>query len=72
MGLFEKKEKTPCPVCGGEVTGLFKTKIGGGQEICKECTNKISIQKDILKAQMRALCISTWFSARSKRRCMPA
>ncbi|MDN0031499.1 hypothetical protein [Oscillibacter ruminantium] len=49
MGLFGKKDKTPCPLCGGEVTGLFKTKIGGKQEICRECADKISMQKELLK-----------------------
>lgn len=43
MGLFSKKEKMPCPLCGGEVKGLFKTKIGNKVEICKECAAKISM-----------------------------
>ena len=50
MGLFGKKEKTPCPVCGGEVKGLFKTKIEGGQELCQECGHKICAPKDWIKA----------------------
>ena len=29
MGLFHKKEA--CPVCGGEVKGLFHKKIGEGR-----------------------------------------
>ncbi len=49
MGLLEEKEKTPCPVCRGEITALFKTRNGGGQEICMECASKISMHKDILK-----------------------
>ncbi|HWR19494.1 MAG TPA: hypothetical protein VN608_07715 [Clostridia bacterium] len=49
MGLLEREDKPPCPVCDGEVTGLFTVKIGGGQEICMECASKISMQKNILK-----------------------
>ena len=49
MKLFGKKEKTPCPVCGGEVTGLFKTKIDGGQELCQTCAHKISMPKEMVK-----------------------
>lgn len=47
MGLFSKKEA--CPVCGGEVKGLFLTKIGGKQILCKKCSEPISMNKDLLK-----------------------
>lgn len=39
MGLFGKKEA--CPVCGGEVKGLFNKKIGDKKVLCKECSNQV-------------------------------
>lgn len=47
MGLFSKKEL--CPVCGGEVKGLFLTKIGDKKTLCKECSKQISMNKGLLK-----------------------
>lgn len=47
MGLFSKKE--PCPVCGGEVKGLFLTKICDKQILCKNCSESISMDKELLK-----------------------
>lgn len=47
MGLFSKKEA--CPVCGGEVKGLFLTKIGDKQILCKKCSEPISMNKDLLQ-----------------------
>lgn len=47
MGLFSKKEA--CPVCGGEVKGLFLTKIGDKQILCKNCSEPISMDKELLK-----------------------
>lgn len=47
MGLFTKKEA--CPVCGGEVKGLFLTKIGDKKILCKKCSEPISMQEDLLK-----------------------
>ena len=47
MGLFGKKEA--CPVCGGEVKGLFHKKIGGKQALCKDCSAQISMAKELLK-----------------------
>lgn len=47
MGLFSKKEA--CPVCGGEVKGLFLTKIADKQALCKKCSEPISMNKDLLK-----------------------
>lgn len=47
MGLFSKKEL--CPVCGGEVKGLFLTKIDGKKTLCKDCSKRISMNKGILK-----------------------
>lgn len=47
MGLFTKKEA--CPVCSGEVKGLFLTKIGDKKILCKNCSEPISMNKDLLK-----------------------
>lgn len=47
MGLFGKKEA--CPVCGGEVKGLFNKKIGGKKVLCKECSAQVSMTEELLK-----------------------
>lgn len=47
MGLFGKKEA--CPVCGGEVKGLFHKKIEGKKVLCKECSAQISMNEELLK-----------------------
>ena len=48
MGLFSKKEA--CPVCGGEVKGLFLVKFGGGKKtLCKNCSKQVSMQKRLLE-----------------------
>lgn len=47
MGLFGKKEA--CPICGGEVKGLFHKKIGGKKALCKDCSAQISMSKELLK-----------------------
>lgn len=47
MGLFSKKEA--CPVCGGEVKGLFLTKIGDKKTLCKNCSKQISMSKNLLE-----------------------
>ena len=47
MGLFHKKEA--CPVCGGEVKGLFHKKIGGKKALCKDCSAQVSMAKEPLK-----------------------
>ena len=48
MGLFSKKEA--CPVCGGEVKGLFLVKIGDKKTLCKSCSRQVSMSKDLLEA----------------------
>lgn len=48
MGLFSKKEA--CPVCGGEVKGLFLVKIAEKQALCKNCSRQVSMSKDLLEA----------------------
>lgn len=47
MGLFSKKEA--CPVCGGEVKGLFLVKIGDKKTLCKSCSKQVSMQKEQLE-----------------------
>lgn len=47
MGLFSKKEA--CPVCGGEVKGLFLTKIGDKKVLCKTCSKQVSMHKALLE-----------------------
>ena len=47
MGLFHKKEA--CPVCGGEVKGLFHKKIGVKKALCKDCSAQVSMAKELLK-----------------------
>lgn len=47
MGLFGKKEA--CPVCGGEVKGLFNKKIADKQKLCKDCSEQVSMSKELLK-----------------------
>ena len=49
MGLFSRK-KDACPVCGGEVKGLFNKKIADKQVLCKDCSEQVSMQKELLKA----------------------
>ena len=53
MGLFHKKEA--CPVCGGEVKGLFHKKIGGKKALCKDCSAQVSMAKELLKDATRSL-----------------
>ena len=47
MGLFGKKEA--CPVCGGEVKSLFNKKIADKKTLCKDCSNQVSMKKELLK-----------------------
>lgn len=47
MGLFSKKED--CPVCGGEVKGMFLTQIANKKTLCKNCGKRISMNEDLLK-----------------------
>lgn len=47
MGLFSKKEA--CPVCGGEVKGLFLTKIAGKKTLCKTCSKQVAMNKTLLE-----------------------
>lgn len=47
MGLFGKKEA--CPICGGEVKGLFHKKISGKRALCKNCGRQVSMASVLLK-----------------------
>ena len=46
MGLFSKKEKEKCPICGKELTFFSKTLIADGA-ICDDCTKMLRGQFDI-------------------------
>ena len=46
MGLFGKKQE--CPICGEPTPRLLPTEIEG-QPICKECSKKASMQRQILE-----------------------
>lgn len=48
MGLFGKKDA--CPVCGGEVKGLFNKKIADKKVLCKDCSAQVSMTKDLQKS----------------------
>ncbi len=45
MGLFNKKEKAPCPICGGKVPALFAWKIDG-QPVCNTCYGDVDLSKE--------------------------
>lgn len=45
MGLFTKKEL--CPICGGEVKGLFPRKIEG-HPVCKICYGEVDLPQETL------------------------
>lgn len=47
MGLFGKKDT--CPICGSEVKGLFNKKIADKKTLCKDCSNQVSMSKELLK-----------------------
>ena len=46
MGLFSKKEKEKCPICGKEMTFFSKTLIADGA-ICDDCVKMLRGQFDI-------------------------
>ena len=45
MGLFNKKEKELCPICGGKVPALFAWKIDG-QPVCNTCYGDVDLSKE--------------------------
>lgn len=47
MGLFSKKEKPRCPICGGETSFLSGTAIADGETICKNCEQMLRGQYDL-------------------------
>lgn len=47
MGLFSKKDA--CPICGGEVKGLFLVKISDKRTLCKDCSKQVSMQDSLLE-----------------------
>ena len=46
MGLFDKKEKKKCPICGGELKFFDSLTVADG-EICADCEKKIRGKFDI-------------------------
>lgn len=47
MGLFNKKEKAPCPICGGKVS-LFPWKVDG-QAVCNLCYGQVDLSDEVMK-----------------------
>lgn len=47
MGLFTKKERPPCAICGGKVTGLFPWEIEG-QKVCDTCYGVVDLPKGFM------------------------
>jgi len=45
MGLFSKKD--PCAICGGQVKGLFSSKIDG-QYICTDCYGVVDLPNGVV------------------------
>lgn len=47
MGLFGKKEKAPCAICGGKVSALFPWKIDG-QLVCNICYGNVDLTQEVM------------------------
>lgn len=47
MGLFDKKERAGCAVCGGKVPALFPRKIEG-RPVCKTCYGDVDLPQETL------------------------
>ncbi|MEG0830250.1 MAG: SHOCT domain-containing protein [Anaerovoracaceae bacterium] len=47
MGLFSNK--SPCPVCGGKVSGLLPWKVEG-EPVCGKCHDKVDLPDDMEKS----------------------
>lgn len=47
MGLFSKKEKPPCAICGGKVSALFPWKVDG-QLVCNMCYGVVDLPQEIM------------------------
>ncbi len=42
MGLFGKKEKKICPICGKETSFFKSTLLNDGNYVCDDCVNRLS------------------------------
>lgn len=47
MGLFDKKDKAGCAICGGKVPALFPKKIEG-RPVCKTCYGDVDLPQETL------------------------
>ncbi len=47
MGLFNRKERPPCAICGGQVKGIFPWKIEG-QMVCDTCYGVVDLPKGFM------------------------
>lgn len=47
MGLFDKKERTPCAICGGKVPALFPHKIEG-RPVCNTCYGDVDLPQETM------------------------
>jgi len=48
MGLFGKKEKPSCAICGNKVSGWFPWKIED-QVVCNECHGQVDLSDEVMK-----------------------
>ncbi|MDO4650572.1 MAG: hypothetical protein Q4B26_18210, partial [Eubacteriales bacterium] len=51
MGLFSKSKNEFCPVCGNPVPKHFATKIKGDLSLCKNCSDRIRMNSNLVKMQ---------------------
>lgn len=47
MGLFNKKDKGPCAICGGKLP-MFPYNIDG-QQVCNQCYGDVNLPKEIME-----------------------
>lgn len=47
MGLFGKKERVPCAICGGKVPALFPWKVDG-QLVCNLCYGDVDLPQETM------------------------
>lgn len=47
MGLFNRKERPPCAICGGKVKGIFPWTIDG-QMVCDTCYGVVDLPKGFM------------------------
>lgn len=47
MGLFDKKEKAHCAICGDKVSAFFSWKVDG-QLVCSMCYGNVDLPKEVM------------------------